>query len=66
MKVMLNEKGGRLSVYIPKKDLEEDVISKDPAEGFGGTMELAGGLRLYVEPQDPPPRYPITVNAKKV
>ncbi|OGG94506.1 MAG: putative nitrogen fixation protein NifT [Candidatus Lambdaproteobacteria bacterium RIFOXYD2_FULL_50_16] len=66
MKVMINEKEGLLSVYIPKKDLEEAVVRKEPAEGFGGTLELANGMKLYIEPIKPAPRLPITVEAKKV
>ncbi|MBI5588037.1 MAG: putative nitrogen fixation protein NifT [Deltaproteobacteria bacterium] len=66
MKVMVRSVNGGLSVYIPKKDLEARIIATDPAYAFGGTVELEGGAKLFIDPMDVMPRLPLTVNAKKV
>jgi len=66
MKVTIRESGGGLTVYIPKKDLEAKVIATDPGCAFGGTLELQGGMKIYVEPQNSVPHLPLTVEAKKV
>lgn len=66
MKVMVRSMNGVLSVYIPKKDLEAKIIATDPAHAFGGTVELEGGVKLFIDPMDAVPKLPLTVNAKKV
>lgn len=66
MKVTIRYVGDRMTVYIPKKDLEEKIVAVDPDHVFGGALELEGGMKLFVEPMDEVPRLPITVRARKV
>ncbi|MBF0274467.1 MAG: putative nitrogen fixation protein NifT [Nitrospinae bacterium] len=66
MKVIVRKVGETLSVYIPKKDLEANVIATDPDHVFGGTIEIQGGMKLYIEPMEETPKLPLTMNAKKV
>lgn len=57
----------KLVLYIPKKDLEEDIqaLEFDSAEKWGGTLTLADGQSWYIEPQAAPPKFPITLRAKR-
>ncbi len=59
---------GALSFYLPKKDLEDDIVSLefDTADRWGGELVLKDGSRWYVDPLDAQPRLPITVKAKRV
>ena len=66
MKVMVSKKEYGFSVYIPKKDLEAKVVKTDPAFVFGGQWDLEGGLSLYLEPLPKEPKFPITLEAKKL
>ncbi len=69
MKVMLRRNAvGGLVLYIPKKDQEEPVVAMDPGAGggWGGTLTLKNGLRLYVEPMPGEPRLPLTVEARRL
>ncbi|MGK7930358.1 MAG: putative nitrogen fixation protein NifT, partial [Microcystaceae cyanobacterium] len=46
MKVMLhNNKLGHLSVYVPKKDLEEEVVKEEKTDD-GKVLTLANGWEL--------------------
>lgn len=67
--VMINRtESGGLSFYIPKKDLEESIVSLE-FEGpgrWGGEVVLADGGRYFLEPMDEPPRLPITLRAKRL
>lgn len=58
---------GGLTVYVAKKDLEENVksIEFDTPEKWGGTLELGDGSAFYVDPM-PEPNLPITVRAKRL
>lgn len=66
MKVTIRSENGSLTVYIAKKDLEARVVAPDPAHVFGGEMELAGGMKIYVEPMSEVPKLPLTVEARKL
>lgn len=59
---------GALTFYVAKKDLEETVSSLqfDSPEKWGGEIELADGSRFYLEPQEPAPKLPITLRAKRL
>ena len=59
---------GGLSFYLPKRDLEDDIVSIefDSPDKWGGELRLASGGAYYVEPLDAPPRLPISVRAKRV
>lgn len=66
MKVTIMNKGKDMTVYIPKKDMEVKVVVLDPDHVFGGTLELTGGMKIYVEPMAEMPRLPLTVEAKRL
>lgn len=67
MKVMIrrNEKG-ELSAYVPKKDLEEPVVSQEKPEMWGGTITLANGWLLALPEMAADTRLPITVEARRL
>ncbi len=60
------DKSDRLLFYVPKKDLEETVVSLefDTPEKWGGVVVLADGQRFFLEPIAPP-KLPITLRAKR-
>ncbi len=67
--VMIRQtESGDLSFYVAKKDLEETVTSLefDSPEKWGGEVELADGSKFYLEPQEPAPKLPITLRAKRL
>lgn len=67
MKVMIRKNGaGDLSAYVPKKDLEEPIVSMDKPEMWGGTVTLANGWRLELPEMALDTRLPITVEARKL
>lgn len=67
MKVMLRKgTDGRLSAYVPKKDLEEPVVSQDKPGLWGGSILLANGWRLALPEMDPGTSLPITVEARRI
>jgi len=59
---------GELSFYVAKKDLEETISSLEfnSPEKWGGEVELADGSKFYLEPQEPAPKLPITLRAKRL
>ncbi|RVK92554.1 putative nitrogen fixation protein NifT [Sinorhizobium meliloti] len=63
MKVTIRITGDVLSAYIPKKDLEEPIISVANEDLWGGSILLRNGWRLALPhlPQDT--RLPVTVEA---
>lgn len=66
MKVMIRRTAdGRLSAYVPKKDLEEPVVSQEKPGLWGGSIELANGWKLILPEMDPEPRLPVTVEARR-
>jgi nitrogen fixation protein NifT len=66
MKIMIrrNEKG-ELSVYVPKKDLEEPVVEQEKPELWGGIVKLGNGWCLALPEMPADTRLPITVEARK-
>lgn len=67
MKVMLRRNAaGELSAYVPKKDLEEPVVSMTVPDLWGGTITLANGWQLVLPAMPEGTALPITVDAKKV
>ncbi len=67
MKVMMRRNTtGVLSVYVPKKDLEEPVVSQEKPGLWGGTVTLANGWVLALPEMAEGTSLPITVEAKKV
>lgn len=58
---------GNLTLYVAKRDLEENIVSveHDSEESWGGEVKLADGSTYYVEPMANP-KLPVTVRAKRV
>lgn len=66
MKVMLhNGEDGTLMVYVPKKDLEEHVVSQSH-EGDTIFVTLENGWELSINGLSNPLKLPQTVNAKRL
>jgi nitrogen fixation protein NifT len=66
MKITLRKTADKLTVYIPKKDMEQAVVQFDREGVFGGTLTLANGWKLYLEPMDEEPSLPKTFEARKL
>ncbi|MFN3920330.1 MAG: putative nitrogen fixation protein NifT [Methylohalobius sp.] len=67
MKVIIRKNAdGKLSVYVPKKDLEELIVEQEKAELWGGKVTLANGWQLALPPLAPDTRLPITVEARRL
>ena len=66
MKVMIRRTDAGLSAYVPKKDLEEPIISVENEDLWGGSITLRNGWRLALPdlPRETP--LPITVEARKI
>ena len=66
MKVMLRRNSaGHLSVYVPKKDLEEEVVEQTTGEE-GKILTLANGWQLAFDNLDDETKLPQTLNAKRL
>ena len=66
MKVMIRrspEVG--LSIYVPKKDLEEPIVEQELETLWGGWVKVANGWILDLPEMPADTRLPITVEAKK-
>jgi nitrogen fixation protein NifT len=67
MKIMIRkDTDGKLTVYVPKKDLEEPVVSMEKPEMWGGVVTLQNGWRLELPALAADTRLPITVEARKL
>ncbi|QJD29374.1 putative nitrogen fixation protein NifT [Methylococcus geothermalis] len=67
MKVMIRRNAaGELSAYVPKKDLEEPIVSQEKPDMWGGTVTLANGWQLSLPEMAAGTTLPITVDAKKL
>lgn len=65
MKVMIRKDGaGQLSAYVPKKDLEEPIVSMEKAEMWGGMVTLGNGWQLELPAMSSDTELPITVEAR--
>ncbi|WP_036489239.1 putative nitrogen fixation protein NifT [Myxosarcina sp. GI1] len=66
MKVMLHKNDlGHLSVYVPKKDLEEEVVEQT-ATPEGKVLTLANGWQLSFKDLGEDTKLPQTFNARKL
>jgi nitrogen fixation protein NifT len=66
MKVMLRRgKGDQLIVYVAKKDLEEEVVSKTELNG-NTILTLTNGWELEINDLIAPLKLPKTVEAKRL
>lgn len=67
MKVMIRrDSEGVLSAYVPKKDLEEPIVSVQNPDMWGGSVTLANGWVLQLPEMAAGTTLPITVEAKKI
>jgi len=66
MKVMIRrslETG--LSIYVPKKDLEEPIIESERETLWGGWIRIANGWVLDLPDMAADTTLPVTINARK-
>jgi len=67
VKVMIRrDSEGALSAYVPKKDLEEPIVSVQNPDMWGGSVTLANGWVLQLPDMAAGTILPITVEAKKI
>jgi nitrogen fixation protein NifT len=66
MKVMIRRGSNGLSVYVPKKDLEEAVVEVERETLWGGSVKLKNGWTLILPEMPDGTKLPITVNAKRL
>ncbi len=59
---------GSYVFYLPKRDLEDSIVSMefDTAEKWGGEIRLNNGGCYFIEPQALPPRFPISLRARRL
>ncbi len=66
MKVMIRKNAsGVLSAYVPKKDLEEPIVSMERPGLWGGSVTLANGWELQLPDMAAETTLPITVAARR-
>ncbi len=66
MKVMLHKNDlGHLSVYVPKKDLEEEVVEQTTTTE-GEVLTLANGWQLSFKDLTDDMKLPRTLNARRL
>jgi nitrogen fixation protein NifT len=66
MKVMIRKTpDGKISAYVPKKDLEEPIVSMEKPEMWGGLVTLQNGWKLELPQMAADTKLPITVEARK-
>lgn len=67
MKVMIRKTAsGAVSAYVPKKDLEETIVSMEVPGMWGGCVTLSNGWKLQLPALDAGTALPITVDARRV
>ncbi len=65
MKVMIRRAAGALSLYVPKKDLEEPIVAQQNEDLWGGWIRLKNGWVLDLPAMPSSTTLPITVTAKR-
>ncbi len=67
MKVMIRKSAeGQLTAYVPKKDLEEPIVSIEKTGMWGGKITLGNGWELALPDMAAGTTLPITVEAKRL
>ena len=67
MKVMMRRNAaGVLSVDVPKKDLEEPIVSHEKPDLWGGTVTLGNDWVLALPEMPEGTHLPITVEARRL
>jgi nitrogen fixation protein NifT len=59
---------GGLVFYLPKRDLEDNIVSIefDTPDKWGGELKLNNGGSYYIEPMAQPERLPISLRARRL
>ena len=65
MKIMIRRGENGLSIYVPKKDLEEPIVESQFETLWGGWIKIANGWVLDLPEMAADTRLPITIEAKK-
>ena len=54
--------------YMPKRDIEDTIVAIefDSSEKWGGEIRLGNGGVYYIEPQEAPPRLPVSLRARRI
>ncbi|WP_290868532.1 putative nitrogen fixation protein NifT [Aquabacterium sp.] len=67
MKVMIRKDGkGTLSLYVPKKDLEEPIVSMERPGMWGGNVTLGNGWLMSLPDMPEGTTLPITVESRRI
>lgn len=67
MKVMIRRShAGVLSLYVPKKDLEEPIVAQEKPGLWGGTVTLGNQWVMSLPEMPEGTTLPITVEAKRL
>lgn len=66
MKVMIRKSNAGLSLYVPKKDLEEPIVSQEKEGLWGGNVTLGNGWVMALPEMAEGTTLPITVEAKRL
>ncbi|MEY4576184.1 MAG: hypothetical protein RL701_887 [Pseudomonadota bacterium] len=66
MKIMIRRSSTGLSIYVPKKDLEEPIVEMEHESMWGGWIKIKNGWVLQLPEMAKDTTLPITVNAKVV
>ena len=67
MKVMIRRShAGILSLYVPKKDLEEPIVSQEKPDLWGGNVTLGNDWVMALPEMPEGTKLPITVEARRV
>ncbi len=66
MKIMIRRSpDSGLSIYVPKKDLEEPIVESERETLWGGWIRIANGWVLDLPEMAIDTPLPITINARK-
>jgi nitrogen fixation protein NifT len=65
VKIMIRKGAAGLSVYVPKKDLEEPIVEREKEALWDGWVKLKNGWVLELPAMAADTRLPVTVEARK-
>jgi len=67
MKVMIRKDNkGQLTAYVPKKDLEEPIVSMVNPAMWGGLVTLGNGWQFDLPAMPAETTLPVTVEARRI
>jgi nitrogen fixation protein NifT len=66
--MLRNGPSGELVFYLPKRDLEDTIVSIEynTPEQWGGELRLNNGGAYYIDPLPGKPNLPISLRAKRL